>query len=55
MIAANSIRMEGAGFGTDTNILTLITRDREVSLPLMSKEDAAMKLLDKILSLRQDL
>ena len=39
----------------DTNVLTLISQEEEVSLPLMSKEDAAMKLLDKILSLRQDL
>ena len=53
MIAANSIRMEGAGFGTDTNILTLITRDGEVSLPLMSKEDAAMRLLDELMILAQ--
>ena len=49
MICANSIRTEGTGFGTDTNILTLITADGETELPMMSKEDAAHKLLDAIL------
>ena len=49
MICANSLRRSGAGFGTDTNILTLITRDGELELPLMSKEEAAHKILDKIL------
>ena len=55
LVAANSLKVEGAGFMGDTNVLTLISQEEEVSLPLMSKEDAAMKLLDKILSLRQDL
>ena len=51
MVAANNLKVEGAGFQGDTNVLTLITQKEEVSLPLMSKEDAAAKLLDKILSL----
>lgn len=51
MVAANNVKVDGAGFQGDTNILTLITQDEEVSLPLMSKEDAASKILDKILSL----
>ncbi len=49
MICANSLREPGAGFGTDTNVLTLITRDDETPLPLMTKEDAAHKILDAIL------
>ena len=51
MVAANTLKVEGAGFQGDTNVLTLITQDEEVSLPLMSKEDAALKILDKILLL----
>ena len=51
MVAANNLKVEGAGFQGDTNVLTLITQDAEVSLPLMSKEDAALKILDKIISL----
>ena len=51
MVAANNVKVEGAGFQGDTNVLTLITQEEEVSLPLMSKEDAALKILDKILAL----
>lgn len=51
MVAANNLKVEGAGFQGDTNVLTMITQDEEVSLPLMSKEDAALKILDKILLL----
>ena len=51
MVAANNLKVEGAGFQGDTNVLTLITQDEEVSLQLMSKEDAALKILDKILLL----
>ena len=54
MVAANKVKVEGAGFQGDTNVLTLITQDEEVSLPLMSKEDAALKILDKILLLTSD-
>ena len=50
MVAANNVKVEGAGFQGDTNVLTLITQDEEVSLPLMSKEDAALKILDKIIT-----
>lgn len=53
MVAANNLKVEGAGFQGDTNVLTLITQEEEVSLPLMSKEEAALKLLDKILSLME--
>ena len=54
MVAANNVKVEGAGFQGDTNVLTLITQDEEISLPLMSKEDAAFRILDKILLLMQD-
>ena len=54
MVAANNVKVEGAGFQGDTNVLTLITQDEEISLPLMSKEDAAFRILDKILSMMQD-
>lgn len=48
MICANSLRTEGAGFGTDTNIITLITNKDITKLPIMSKFDAANAILDKI-------
>ncbi|MBR2529017.1 MAG: bifunctional phosphopantothenoylcysteine decarboxylase/phosphopantothenate--cysteine ligase CoaBC [Blautia sp.] len=48
MIAANNLKVEGAGFAGDTNVLTLITKDRDQSLPLMSKEEAAWRLLDAL-------
>lgn len=48
MIAANNLKMAGAGFGTDTNIITLITEVGERELELMSKEDAALAILDAI-------
>ena len=49
MICANSLRTAGAGFGTDTNVITLITADADEELPLMSKEKAAHRILDVIL------
>ena len=52
MVAANNLKVAGAGFQGDTNVLTLITQDEDVSLQLMSKEDAAGLILDKILSIR---
>ncbi len=53
LIAANSIRQSGAGFGTDTNIITLITADETNALELMSKYDAANRILDKALKIYQ--
>ena len=53
MVAANNLKVPGAGFQGDTNVLTLITQEEDVSLALMSKEDAALKILDKILSLTE--
>lgn len=48
MIAANDLRTEGAGFGTDTNAITLLTSDCVKELPLMSKADVSAALLDEI-------
>lgn len=48
MICANSLRKAGAGFGTDTNIITLITKDGDEELELMSKFDAANIILDRL-------
>ena len=48
MIAANSLREENAGFGTDTNHIVLIEKDKITDIPMMSKEEAAGKLLDRI-------
>ena len=52
MICANSLRTAGAGFGTDTNVITLITREGETELELMSKDAAAHRILDKILQMQ---
>ena len=54
MVAANNLKVAGAGFQGDTNVLTLITQDEDVSLQLMSKEDAANVILDKILSVMKE-
>lgn len=50
MIVANNLKVEGAGFGTDTNVVTIISKDGEEELPLMSKEEVAGALLDRILA-----
>ena len=52
MIVANSLKQEGAGFGVDTNIVTIITKDGEEQLPIMSKEKVASVIIDNILTLR---
>ena len=51
MIVANSLRTQGAGFGTDTNVITLITEEEALQLPLMSKDAAAGHILDRICNL----
>ena len=50
MIAANNLKIQGAGFGTDTNVLTLITDHDVTELPIMSKKEAAAAILDKVLA-----
>ncbi len=52
LIAANNVKVAGAGFGTDTNVITLIGRDGIRELELMSKEEVAMKLVDELLLIR---
>lgn len=46
MICANNLKVEGAGFGVDTNVISVITRDNLVELPLQSKDDAANAILN---------
>lgn len=52
MIVANSLKVEGAGFGGDTNVVTIITEDEEISLGKMSKEETASQIIDRILAVR---
>ena len=49
MIVANNLKVEGAGFAGNTNVITMITENEEVSLEKMLKEEAALKILDQIL------
>lgn len=49
MIVANNLKVPGAGFAGDTNVVTLITQDGEVELPLLNKEETAVRILNKIL------
>jgi phosphopantothenoylcysteine decarboxylase/phosphopantothenate--cysteine ligase len=48
MIVANNLKMAGAGFGTDTNVVTIITREKEQELEIMTKDGVAHRLLDEI-------
>ncbi len=49
MICANSLRTAGAGFGVDTNVLTIITKDKETALDIMRKDELAHRILDEII------
>lgn len=49
MIIANNLKVSGAGFGTDTNVITMITKEEELALDIMTKAEAAKQILDKIL------
>lgn len=51
MIVANSLKQAGAGFGTDTNVVTLLTKQGTEELPLLSKEEVADRLLDRLMEL----
>jgi len=53
MIAANNLKVEGAGFGTDTNVVTMISKKEEIELELMSKEEVAHNIIDEILKLQK--
>lgn len=52
LIVANNLKQQGAGFGTDTNIVTLLSKEDTVELPIMSKEEVAHELLSYILKHR---
>jgi phosphopantothenoylcysteine decarboxylase/phosphopantothenate--cysteine ligase len=51
MICANNLKQEGAGFGVDTNVITLITKNEITELPLLSKDQAAKAIIDKAMEL----
>ena len=48
MIVANNVKVEGAGFGTDTNVVTIFTKDKEIRLDKLSKTEVAEKIFDEI-------
>lgn len=52
MICANSLRTSGAGFGTDTNVVTIITQTEDKELPLLTKEETAHRILDHICGMK---
>ena len=54
MIAANNLKQAGAGFGTDTNVITLITEKQTKQLELMTKEKAAKQIIDEILRCQEE-
>ncbi len=49
MVAANNLKVEGAGFQGDTNCMTLITKETVIELPLLSKEETAARIIDQVL------
>ncbi len=51
MIVANSLRTEGAGFGTDTNVVTILTPDGTETLEKMAKSEVAHRILDRIIAI----
>lgn len=51
MIVANNVKVSGAGFGTDTNVVTFITKELVEELPIMSKDDVANRLLDRLVKI----
>ena len=53
MIVANNVKVKGAGFGTDTNVVTIITRNDCRELPIMSKEEVADEILSYIMQLKK--
>lgn len=53
MIVANNLKVAGAGFGTDTNVVTMICENREIELPIMSKEEVAGAILDEIFEIKR--
>ena len=52
MVVANNLKIAGTGFGTDTNVVTMISKEEEIQLELLSKAELAHKILDEILKLK---
>ena len=52
MVVANNLKVAGSGFGTDTNVVTMISKEEEIQLELLSKAEVAHKILDEILKLK---
>ena len=52
MIVANNLKVEGAGFGTETNVVTVITKSNVKELPKMTKDEVAIAILDEIIALQ---
>lgn len=55
MIVANNLKVQGAGFGTDTNIVTIITENKETELEILSKDEVADRILNEILKNKKKL
>lgn len=53
MVVANNLKIAGSGFGTDTNVVTMISKEEEIQLELLTKEEVAHKILDEILKLKK--
>ena len=53
MVFANNLKVAGSGFGTDTNVVTMISKEEEIELELLTKEEVAHKILDQILKLKK--
>ena len=53
MIVANNLKVDGSGFGTDTNVVTMISKTEEIQLELMTKEEVAHHIIDEILKLKK--
>ena len=52
MVVANNLKIAGSGFGTDTNVVTMISKEEEIQLELLSKAEVAHKILDEILKVK---
>ncbi|MBR4283124.1 MAG: bifunctional phosphopantothenoylcysteine decarboxylase/phosphopantothenate--cysteine ligase CoaBC [Anaerotignum sp.] len=52
MVVANNLKVAGSGFGTDTNVVTMISKEEEIQLELLTKEEVAHKIIDQILKLK---
>jgi phosphopantothenoylcysteine decarboxylase/phosphopantothenate--cysteine ligase len=53
MVVANNLKVAGSGFGTDTNVVTMISKEEEIELELLTKEEVAHRIIDQILKLKK--